>query len=555
MLAPPSDLLARAKKAGPLWLVPAAVLALVVYQSSAGLNRPVIRSDGEGYYAYLRLYLIQHRLDFADLPMRLPPAVYGFRIHPRTGRLADIYPIGTALCMAPFFAVGHAAAVLGGWKADGWSEPYQWAILIAGICWLSIGMWAAFRVVANRTAPKPAAAAVVVMGLGTNLLHYAIAEPSMSHIYAFGTVAVLLWLGDRFWAHATALGAAALGAACALLFSIRHYDVLLAAVALYPVVWKSNRLVLRRYWSPFLASTAIVLLPHLTVSTYYLGAPWETTYWGLAIHWTHPRFLAMLFSVGRGWWFWNPVAALGVGGLVAGLFHPKLRWFCAAAVFVITVTTYILACWSSETFGDGFGHRMYVDLLPLTAVGLALSLNCARRPAYYMIVLNLYLMLAYWNGYIGGSGTTWRSYVKVLRMPFRAALGIEPPADSEHSAGLAAEVTITGARREPGAIVIDAIVRNTGSAVWLADPGIGKVYFAVRTFATPDCQGTSFGDWRYPIASNIAPGQAGSVRARIPEAITVGHLDYYCGEMMASSVAWFRDLGSSGRPASVRIDR
>ena len=103
--------------------------------------------------------------------------------------------------------------------------------------------------------------------------------------------------------------------------------------------------------------------------------------------------------------------------------------------------------------------------------------------------------------------------------------------------------------------MIDAIVRNTGSAVWLADPGIGKVYFAVRTFATPDCQGTSFGDWRYPIASNIAPGQAGSVRARIPEAITVGHLDYYCGEMMASSVAWFRDLGSSGRPASVRIDR
>ena len=98
-----SDLLARARKAGALSLIPALVLALVAYQRGVQRTGPVIRSDGEAYYAYLPLYFIHHKLDLAALPMRHPPAMCGFRIHPRTGRLANIYQIGTAMCMAPFF--------------------------------------------------------------------------------------------------------------------------------------------------------------------------------------------------------------------------------------------------------------------------------------------------------------------------------------------------------------------------------------------------------------------------------------------------------------------
>ena len=193
-----SDLLARAKKGGALWLIPAVVLALVAYQRSTQRNGPVIRSDGEAYYAYLPLYFIHHKLDLAALPMRNPPAIYGFRVNPRTGRLANIYQVGTAICMAPFFLLGHVAAVLGGWKTDGWSIPYQCSILIAGISWLSIGLWASWQVVASRAGPERATAAILITALGTNLLHYAVVEPSMSHIYAFGVGAVLLWLGDRF---------------------------------------------------------------------------------------------------------------------------------------------------------------------------------------------------------------------------------------------------------------------------------------------------------------------------------------------------------------------
>lgn len=546
-----------AKQAGKLWLIPVVICAAVLYQSNEKLNRPIIRSDGEGYYSYLRLYFIQHKLDFATLPMHGAPAIYGFRVNPRTGRLAGIYPIGTALCMAPFFLIGHLTALLGGWPVDGWSNPYQWSILLAGISWFSIGLFASWRLIAKWFGPRSATIAIFIVTLGTNLLHYAVAEPSMSHIYAFGATATLLWLAELFWDRPTMLTALATGSACAVLYSIRNYEIVLAATALYPALWSSNRSVLKRYWAPFTAAAVITALPQLLVSTYYLGLPWETGYWGIHVDWAHPHPTVALFSVERGWWFWNPIAGLGVAGLIVTLFRVgKQRWFAGTALVAIAFVTYVLSCWADPTFGSGFANRMYVDLLPLVAVGiaaLAAIYDRYPRPFYYMIAVNLYLMLAYWNGYIDGSGTTWKSFVRVFRMPIRSALGIEPPQDSETPNGLAAEVAVTRAGRQGDMVVIDATARNTGSALWLADPGKGRVFLAVRTFPGSACEGVATGDWRFPIKSNLAAGQFASITARIPLAAIGIDSSYFCVEMMAGSVAWFRDLGPS-RVVSVMIE-
>jgi hypothetical protein len=548
-------LTSTAKQVDKLWLIPVVVGAAVLYQSNAQLNRPIIRSDGEGYYLYLRLYFIHHRLDFAALPMHQAPATYGFRVSPRTGRLAAAYPIGTALCMAPFFLIGHITALLGGWPADGWSNPYQWSILLAGLCWLSVGLFASWCLLAKWFGPRKATVAILIVTLGTNLLHYAIAEPSMSHIYAFGVTAILLWLAELFWDRPTMLSALAMGSACALLFSIRNYDIVLAATALYPALWRSNRSIVKRYWAPLTAGL-IMALPQLLVSTYYLGMPWETGYWGVHIDWANPHPTAALFSVGRGWWFWNPVAGLGVVGLIATLFlGGKRRWLAGTALVTIVFVTYVLSCWVDPTFGSGFANRMYVDLLPLVAIGIAAIYDMFPKPFYYMIAVNLYLMLAYWNGYIDGAGTTWRSFVRVLRMPIHSALGIEPPQDSETPTGLAAQVTVTKATRQGDMVVIDATARNIGSALWLAGPGKGRVFLAVRTFQRSDCEGVATREWRFPIASNLAAGQSESMTANIPVSTIGIESSYFCVEMMAANVAWFRDFGPSGRAVSVMMDR
>jgi hypothetical protein len=537
-----------AEGAGSLLWIVAALVAALVYQFETGVNRPAIRSDGVGYYSYLPLYLIRHTLDFSVLPIN--HAVYGFAIAPQTGRMVDLYPVGTALCMAPFFLAGQAVAMVGGWPADGSSAPYQWAIRIAALCWFAVGAWATWQLVAARAGPMRASVALALLVLGTNLLHYVVGEPSMSHVYAFGTVGILFWLADRFWQNPRPWLAAAMGFAAGLLMSIRAYDILLASIALYPALWRSNRGVVRRNFLPFAAGMALALLPHFAIATYYMGAPWRTPYGVIWFHWGDPRIFTNLLSVERGWWFWSPVAAIGVGGLVAGLFSGKLRWFCGASLISMAAITYILASWgdpavgSGATFGAGFGHRMYVDLLPCIAVGLAVMFARMPRPVWLLLGLNLYLTLAYWNGDLPQTGTTWSTFVRTVRQPVLWALGIAPPSDSRTPKGLSAAIGIADTRWDGGMLVVDVSASNTGTAVWLAEPGKGHVVFAIRTFGNSRCTGPSLGDWRFPIGGKVVPGQTVRLSAGMSKATLASQrLEYFCGEMMAEDVAWFRDLG------------
>jgi hypothetical protein len=454
--------------------------------------------------------------------------------------------------MAPFFLGGHLVAAVGGWPADGYSPPYQSAVLIAALSWFAAGLYATWQVVAIRAGPVRAAVGLALVVAGTNLLHYAMGEPSMSHVYAFGTVAVLLWLADRFWANPSRRRAAAVGIAAGLLLGIRNYDIVLALVALYPALWPSNRAILRRHWLSFGLGMAFALLPYLAVTTYYLGAPWRTPYWDYAFHWGSPAIFHNLFSVPQGWWFWSPVSAIGVAGLAAGLFSIRLRWFCGASLIAIAVMTYILgsrgdpSIGTGATFGSAFGHRMYVDLLPVVAVGLAIVFSRIPWPVYWLLALNLYLLLACWNGAIEGAGTNWNVFVRVLRQPALWALGITPSGDSRTPDGLSAVVSLTDARWDGDRLAIDVAASNSGSALWLADPGKGQVFLAIRSFGNARCQGEFMGEWRFAISGNVAPGQTVHVAAFISKPMLAApHLDFFCAEMLAENVTWFRDRGLS----------
>jgi len=197
-------------------------------------NSPIISSDGVGYNAYLRLYLIYHSLDFEELIK--PKMPYGLHRAPRTGRLTNQYQIGTAIAELPFFLIGHMVAKLGKWPADGWSAPYQWAILAAAFFWFCLGVAGTWIVIATRTSQSAASFALLATTFGTNLLLYVVNQPSMSHVYAFGALASMLLLGDLFWKAPSARRAFVFGLSLGFLVSIRNYDILYAPVALYPAL-------------------------------------------------------------------------------------------------------------------------------------------------------------------------------------------------------------------------------------------------------------------------------------------------------------------------------
>ncbi len=540
--------------AGRKWK-PAAFLVLVF--SIIGIawrlqtSQSIIRSDGIGYSSYLRLLVVHHTLDFEQLQNL--EQLYGVLRAPRTGRLACQYPIGTAIAELPFFLVGHIVAQVWKYPIDGWSAPYQWSIFAAGMFWFCVGILASWTFVANRTSPGLASIAILTVVFGTNLFHYAVGEPSMSHVYAFGVLGLMLLLGDCFWRAPSAKWALTLGLSVGFLFSIRNYDILFAPVALYPALYPANLQKVKLFGPVFVAGAFLAMLPHFLIVTYYLGAPWANTYWMAPLNWTHSQLGLVLFSVRKGWFFWTPVVGVGVLGLASGL-RTKLRWTCALGMSGIAALAYLVSIWIEPAMGCSFGHRAFVDALPIVALGIALIwvYPVTKAVVPVLIVLNLFLTWAYWKGYIFCDGTTWRTYSRVVQMPFRAVFGGGGGAkDSSKPDGLAADVKILRVRRDSDSLAVTAKLRNTGSALWLSDPGYGTVYMAVRPFDQADCQGAALWEWRERIPVEIAPSQETVLSTSIPVSWLTRPFKYVCVEMMSERVVWFRQLGS--RPDAIRM--
>jgi hypothetical protein len=527
-------------------------VAALYYPFTPMGHRPIIRSDGHGYYAYLRAYLVHRVTEFETIPWpgRTPENV-GFWRNPKTGRLANQYPIGTALAELPFFLAVHVAAALLAFPMDGLSAPYQWGVAASGLCWFLIGLVATWRFLAKRFGPATAALASAAIAVCTNLLHYAIAEPSMSHVYAFAVFALLLWQADRFWGEPSHARAAWLGILTGLLLSVRTFDVLLVPLALYPALYRVNRSTVRRYAASFLGWSFVALLPYLITTTYYVGRPWASTY-PVQFNWLHPMMILVLFSVRKGWFFWTPIAAIGVVGLLIGLRFRTTRHFCALALGSIAVIVYVIASWAAPEMGQSFGHRGFVDCLPLIAFGLALLPHTfVKGLVVVLVTLNLFLTYSYWHGRILGDLMTWKAYERVFSAPLTHALGLRPPRDSSQRSGLSAEIKLLELRREGDVLTTTISVRNTGSALWL-DSGIGMAQVAVRPWEHADCRGREVLDRRTPLGREVGPSQSTTVRAEVPLAHVPRPFAYLCIEMVAEGVTWFRDVG--GAPLAVRVD-
>ena len=77
----------------------------------------------------------------------------------------------------------------------------------------------------------------------------------------------------------------------------------------------------------------------------------------------------MLFSVQKGLFFWSPLLLAAIAGFVVG--DRKKLPFLAGTAVVMAVDTYLIASWWDWQFGASYGHRGFIDILPLLAFGLA----------------------------------------------------------------------------------------------------------------------------------------------------------------------------------------
>lgn len=418
-----------------LVLVFAAAASIAGYAFVYGTGRAEtpIRSDGFSYYVYLPSWFLFHDPSLAatarDCCGGEFPAFTAIGRWPGTRRWVNAHPIGVAVMQAPLFAVAHALTRWTNLSPDGFSLYYQHAAGLSGTLWMLAGLWMLRGLLRRHFSDGVTAITLLTLLFGTNLYHYATFDSSYSHAYSFFLFAAFLDVTERWYARPDTRLSLALGLVAGLIVLVRHTNGLVLLVfPLYGVTgWRSPgaRLSMLRAHLPRLAMTALVfaavVAPQLAIYHAATGHWLVSAYGDLGFNWRAPRIVSVLFGVQKGLFFWSPLLLAAVAGLVLlGKSQNAARAFVLPGVIFLALDTYVIASWWDWQFGGSFGHRGFVDALPIFALGLAAfyswaSLRPFRRAATAVVVacvvgLSVFQMLQYWNGVLPFSDLSWDQY-------------------------------------------------------------------------------------------------------------------------------------------------
>jgi hypothetical protein len=382
-------------KTGTLLLLLIVISGVLKFQSNKyhnwsdkqRLDRPIVRSDGAGYYAYLPQHFIYHDPEFFFIDSILPNypnakmGEFGNYASPDSGRMNKFFP-GVAICQLPFFLTTHFFHS-SKYSADGYSYPYQRSIALGAICFLLLGLFISYLVMIRlKIAPLAASLSLIGVSLGTPLLFYTINEPLASHVYSFSIIALfiyllLIWRDSR---NGKWLSLIALTLGLIVLLRPVNGIVVLLYFALFPSL-KDAWFFLRTNLLNSISKIGLILFCFSSVVfIQFLNVYYQTGHLSFNLYssetfenWNNPPISKVLFGYRKGLFVYAPLTLFAFLGLLFTL--KKYRTPTLVSLFFFLIFTYITSAWWCWWYGGSIGMRPMVDISLLYAIGIALILD------------------------------------------------------------------------------------------------------------------------------------------------------------------------------------
>ena len=347
-----------------------------------------IASDGEGYYMYLEALFIHGT--FENIPV---VTAYEYKPYPGTKKIATRFTYGVALMEAPFFGLAQLSRKIQGLKTDHpFTNDISVGLLFSGCFYGVLGLFFVFKTLSRHFENKKTVWwSTIILYFGTNVLFYAIREPTMSHVYTFCLAAALVYILPSFWRGFTPNGGASpvlrtflVGFLLALITLIRPTNIVyVLIVLLYDVHTREDlknraQLILKNLKTMWILPFMGILLaiPQMAY-WHYLSGKWimnlyrETFDAGFI--WGKPELLKIFFHPCNGFLFYTPLMGFALVGLIWLSLKNQLNGRVIMLMFLITA--YLSASWFMWSFGHAFGHRPFIDYYPLLVFGLAFYIN------------------------------------------------------------------------------------------------------------------------------------------------------------------------------------
>lgn len=408
-----------------------ALLLLLFLLSLPFVTHRVYASDEVQYFAYLHSVGFDRDLDFTNeysyFISRYPDSLAGLkqtnldriaangqRVPSLTDLPINFAPIGTALLWAPFYAVGHLAALLlhaidPAVAADGYSAPYLWAITTGSAIYAAAGLLLLHRLARRYVDEAAAFWATLGTWLGTPVVFYSHGAPAYSHAASIFAVTIFLatWQATRPLTRRPGWAWAALGALAALTTMVREQDGIIPVAVLGAEAALTLPTLLRgRDWRSLggligggllmLLAWAAALTPQIAAYCILNGncRPNQNVTDKVSSFVPGWAFGVML-DPQYGLIFWTPIVVPALLGL-AWLWR-RDRTLTLALALILLATWYVSAVYNTGPTRGSFGARRFLNCTPVFLLGLAGAYQTLRERRLAPLVPLLTLLGMWWN--------------------------------------------------------------------------------------------------------------------------------------------------------------
>ncbi|NOX84692.1 MAG: hypothetical protein GXO86_01810 [Chlorobi bacterium] len=341
----------------------------------------VIDGDGSGLYAYLPAIFVSHTVDFTPVfyfeKSRRPPGYVGHNYHKAGGIMINKFWCGTALLEMPFFLIAWILSLIWGLPPDGYNILFQYAVALAAIFWVGLGLVYTVRLFRLYNISETFAWSLVLAGFfSTNLFSYTFVNPSASHAYSFSLIAVFLYYSKKLFIQYDKKPLYAAAFLLGLIILVRPVDFVI--VLALPFLASSPEVFIQTIRKKIFSKDVLVaallflvaLSPQLIINILQTGKPLIYGYKNEGFYWGHPQILKFLFSYRKGWFVYTPFMLLLFPAMIALWKRSKYEMIGFLTFLILVV--YLFSAWWNWLYGDSFGMRPMVDLYALFFLVIAL---------------------------------------------------------------------------------------------------------------------------------------------------------------------------------------
>ncbi|MFM7015429.1 MAG: hypothetical protein ACKOX3_03780 [Bacteroidota bacterium] len=410
-----------------VFLIPLSALLLDMNFKKWRQDEKVIAYDVHAYYGYLPAKFI-----FDDIKVEKSDYKYGenqywfwLKKYDNGGKAFD-KTYGMALLYSPFFAVAHQVAKIFDYPLTGFSEPYQFFLLLSAIFYFFLGLLYLRKLLLHYNfSDKEISITLLIIALGTNLFCYASSCAPQPEVYLFALSAIFAYATAKWHTHQK-LKSFIMASASLSLLTLIYLPLLVFAIyfLLYDVkkvadVGMKKMPVYALFIFTFLFVS--IWLPQLKYWKLTLGS-----YLGASENYEHFYFLKPmlwkgLFGFQKGWFIYTPLMLLFLpGAYFMRKRVPELKW---SFLFLVIIHVYLTLCWWNWWYGGSFGQSMMIPLYPILAIAIAVVVsrivnkglfeNAIYASVFiFFVALNVFQLFQFEKGSLHGDAMNSQIYFK-----------------------------------------------------------------------------------------------------------------------------------------------